>query len=520
MEEPSTKHNMSAWFNIKFKVIAGSVIVGVLAGIVIVFYRYALELALDFSHFIYGTLLGKPWLIPLWFAVLIIAGLFVGFLVKKEPMLTGSGIPQVKGVLHKRLKMSWLRVVIGKPLGGILAIGAGLSLGREGPSVQIGAAVGQGYSRLLKKARVEEKYLVTSGASAGLAAAFNAPLSGVVFALEELHKNFSPTVMISALIASISADFVSNNFFGQNPVFSFSGITPIPLEEYYFLLFLGVLAGVLGILFNKSLLKFQDLYRKISLPAQVKPVIAFVTAGVLGFFLPGVLGGGHGLVSPDFLGSLALSFLVMFLIVKFLFTMVSYGSSAPGGIFLPLLVIGALIGYIYSNLLTLVFGYNQSYAMNFVILGMAAYFTAIVKAPITGIILITEMTGSFSNLLPVAIVCMISFVVTELLNSKPIYDVLLDRFINRGSPQYEKGANHKTILEVAVHVGSALDGKRLKDVEWPANCLIVGINREGAEIIPSGDTRIAAGDYLIVITDEDESDGVRESLLNNAADIR
>lgn len=507
---------MSAWYDFKFRIIVEGVIVGLVSGIIIVFYRYALDFMLGITRQAYVAFQRIPWLIPFWFVLLGLLGWLIGFLVGREPMISGSGIPQIKGVLHKKLKMKWWRVILGKFIGGAFSIGAGLSLGREGPSIQIGAAVGQGFSRILKKVRVEEKYLITSGASAGLAAAFNAPLAGVMFALEELHKNFSPTVMISALIASIMADFVSKEFFGLNPVFHFTGISPIPLHNYLYLVVLGIIVGVLGILFNKTLLKTQDLYRKIKLPAKLKPAIAFMTAGILGFILPDVLGSGHEMVNSLVTNNKVITLLLILLVVKFLFTMISYGSSAPGGIFLPLLVIGALIGNVYADLLTLLFGFSQAYTVNFIILAMAAYFTAIVKAPITGIILITEMTGSFSNLLSVGVVCLTSYIVTEFLNSKPIYDLLLERVISKGAPVIESGNGNKTIVEIPVHMGSSLDGKRIKDVEWPPYCLIVGLNRGSKEIIPHGETLMQAGDYLVVITDEDNSDSLLECLLNAA----
>lgn len=168
-------------------------------------YRIMLEKAESLRKEIYVFLqTGGFWATVLWFTALVLIAYFLGIIVQKEPMTGGSGIPQVKGVLLRQLKMNWLTVVIGKFIGGVLAIGAGLSLGREGPSIQLGAAVGQGVSRLLGRLRIEEKYLITSGASAGLAAAFNAPLAGVIFALEELHKSFSPIVLTSAIAASLT----------------------------------------------------------------------------------------------------------------------------------------------------------------------------------------------------------------------------------------------------------------------------------------------------------------------------
>jgi H+/Cl- antiporter ClcA len=521
MLKNNTNNTLTKWHDFKLKIIIEGIIVGAFAGLLIVLYRYLLEKALFFSKYMYSLQIKNHWLIPIWFTFLISGGLLVGIIVKKEPMISGSGIPQVEGVLLRKLNMNWWKVILGKFLGGVLSICAGLSLGREGPSIQIGAAVGQGISRIFKRIKLEEKFLITCGASAGLSAAFNAPFAGVIFALEEIHKNFSPIVMTSALAASLTADFISKEFFGLKPVFDFKKINPMPLNNYIYIVLLGIIAGLLGIIFNKVLYKTQDIYiNQKWLPAQCRPIIAFLTAGIVGLFLPEVLGGGHELISLIVNTPLTLKLLLLILIVKFLFTMISYGSSAPGGIFLPLLVIGALIGIIYGNIINSTFGFSKEYLPNLVILGMAGYFSAIVKAPITGCILITEMTGSFSHLLSVGLVCITSYITVDILNSKPVYEVLLERFLNKGSSKFQGRNLTKVIIETAVYMGSMLDGKRIKDVKWPHQCLVVGIKRGEKEIIPDGDTNILAGDYLIVLSNEDEAADIRESLSEAGESVR
>ena len=318
LKKNNTNNILTNWHNFRIKIIIEGIIVGALAGILIVFYRYVLEKALEFAKYIYSLQLKNHWLIPVWFIVLIVGGWVVGSIVKKEPMVSGSGIPQVEGVLLRKLHMDWWKVILGKFIGGVLCIGAGLSLGREGPSIQMGAAVGQGFSRLFKRVKIEEKFLITCGASAGLAAAFNAPFAGVVFALEEMHKNFSPIVMTSALAASLTADFVSKEFFGLKPMFNFKGISPIPLNNYLYLIILGIIVGILGIVFNKALFKTQEIYAKQKwIPSEAKPIIAFLVAGILGLLMPEVLGGGHEIISSLATTSFSLKILLLILIVKF-----------------------------------------------------------------------------------------------------------------------------------------------------------------------------------------------------------
>ncbi len=503
------------WKDFRLQIFVEGIIVGLFAGGVSVAFRYLLEKSDFVRDEIYGSIRTTGYAAAImWFVVLVFIGLILSKLVKIEPMSKGSGIPDVEGILAGHLKMKWWRVILTKFVGGVLAIGAGLSLGREGPSVQLGAAAGQGVSRILGRHRTEEKYLMTSGASAGLAAAFNAPLAGVIFALEELHKNFSPAVLMSAMAASLTAAFVTQQAFGIQPVFNFQVLNVFPLKDYLYLVGLGIVCGAFGVLFNKTLLKTLDTYDKLNVPKAFVPVIPLVIGGILGFFLPQTLGGGNRLVEAVSQGNFTVAMLLALVAVKFLFTMASYGSGVPGGIFLPLLVVGALTGDIYGHLVINVLHIDNQYEINFIVLAMAAYFTAIVKAPITGSILITEMTGSFQHLLALITVSMVAYVTSDLLKGKPIYEELLARSLaKRGSIPPAHDGEEKVITEVAVCSGSKLDGKLIKNIDWPDHCLLISVKRGVSEIIPKGNTRLNAGDYLYVLASEKLAAKTKEELL-------
>jgi H+/Cl- antiporter ClcA len=510
----NTYNTLFHWHSFRLKLVFEGIGIGITAGLLIVLYRYALEKAGILLSSLYKTMSIKPLLILPWIVTLIIIGYIVGLMVKHEPMISGSGIPQVEGVLLRKLDMTWWKVILGKFLGGVLSIGSGLSLGREGPSVQLGAAVGQGFSKIFKRIKIEEKYLITSGASAGLAAAFNAPLAGVMFALEEAHKNFSPLVLLSALSSALSADFIASEFFGLKPVFNFRNLDSIPLKFYFYIILLGIILGFLGMLFNTVLLKTQSLYIKQTwLKKEMRIIVPLLISVVLGFLLPQVLGGGHELISSLITENFSLRILIIILIVKFLFTMASFGSGAPGGIFLPLLTIGALIGNVYGMILVHFVHFDSMYVSNLIILAMAGYFTAVVKSPITGTILITEMTGSFNHLLSLSVVSIVSYIVADILASKPIYESLLEKFLQNQGEKISLGSKKiKAILEFAVCMGSNLDGRQIKEVKWPSRCLLVAVKRGENEIIPKGDTTILPGDYLIVLTNEDRVSKINDAL--------
>jgi H+/Cl- antiporter ClcA len=499
-------HDLFHWKDFRLKIFIEGTIIGFFAGVLIVLFRYALELIENLRNYLYLVMAASDSAYRLlWLTLLCLIGLILGLLIKKEPMARGSGIPEVEGILAGHLKMKWHRVIAAKFIGGVLAIGAGLSLGREGPSIQLGAAVGQGISRLLGRFRIEEKYLITSGASAGLAAAFNAPLAGVIFALEEIHKTFSPAILMSSVAASLTADFVSQQVFGVKPIFDFSSLPILPFSYYAYVIGLGIVTGLFAVIFNKSLIRVLNAYDAV--PVFMKnfvPAIPLIIGGILGFFLPQVLGGGNELIMSLRQSNYSLYLLAVLLIVKFIFTMISYGSGVPGGIFLPLLVIGALTGDIYGHLMITYFHIEPLYITNFLVLSMAAYFAGIVKAPITGSILITEMTGSFHHLFSLIAISMTAYIITDLLNSKPVYEELLQRRLagNKVKANIQTKQGRKTVIEVNIDLASQVDGKKIKNISWPANSLIVGIRRGDAEIIPNGDTIINSKDIIYALVDE------------------
>jgi H+/Cl- antiporter ClcA len=266
-EKSKTSTTLTRWKEFRLKIFFEGMVVGLLTGIVVVAYRYMFEQAEALRSKIYLLINNEGILAGFfWFIVLAIIALLLGKIVLAESAVGGSGIPQVKGMLLNQLKTNWLRVILLKFAGGIAAIFTGLSLGSGGPSVQLGATVGQGFSRTLNRLRLEEKYLITSGASAGLAAIFNAPLAGVIFALEEMHKNFSPVVLTSAMAAALSADFISQNFFGQRPIFYFDSISVLPIKYYAYLIGLGIIMGILGAVFNSTLLNTIDFFNGCKIP--------------------------------------------------------------------------------------------------------------------------------------------------------------------------------------------------------------------------------------------------------------
>ena len=410
--------------------------VGLGAGISISIFRYLLAgseiLRPVIYHNLREALADGQWQ---WLAVYVLSFVIIAYLLKlivaREPMCTGSGIPQIKGILQGDMSMRWFSVLWSKIIGGVLAIGAGMSLGREGPSVQIGACVGQGLSQTSRRTRFESRILMTAGAGAGLAAAFNAPLAGVIFGLEEMQKTISPALLLTGITASITAATVTEVVFGMSPVFSMGYLLPLPLNLFDVLVVAGIVIGLLGRLFNIALAYSLNTYSRLGLSGMKKPLVPLALAGILGFVLPEILGGGNLLVDSLVVTDYTIGFLCLLFVGKFLFTMICFGSGVPGGIFLPMLVLGAAGGAVLAKLLVLAGLLPAMYYADIIVFGMAAYFSSVVKSPVTGSILILEMTGSFQHMLALLVVSLTAYVISDLTGGRPVYDELLDRALGK-----------------------------------------------------------------------------------------
>ncbi|MFQ8690867.1 MAG: ClC family H(+)/Cl(-) exchange transporter, partial [Blautia sp.] len=345
----------------------------------------------------------------------------------------------------------------------------------------------------------EERFLLTCGASAGLAAAFHAPLAGVMFSVEESHKSFSVSLLLSIMCSSVTADYISAEFLGFEPVFQFHLRSELPADLYWAVLLLGVILGLMGVFYNKATVKVQQIFQSISaLNETTRLFVPFLLAGVIGFTLPDLLGSGHGLVMKLADGQWMLGTLLFLFVLKFLFSLCSFGSGAPGGIFFPLLVLGSMIGSAYATAGVQYFGMSPEYISNFIILAMAGYFTAIVRAPLTGIILIFEMTGSLSQMLSLCTVSIVAYVVATLFKSEPIYESLLNRLLERRGVEVATN-QERVLMEFVIRHGSLVENKRIREIPWPKDCLIVTLQRGEAELLPKGDTQLLPSDMLVLM---------------------
>ena len=477
-------------------------LVGLVGGGVVTLYRLALSGAEGLLRSLTGDLAGSLFGMLGWFALLGVLYAVVTALLRWEPATSGSGIPQVDAEVLGRLDAPWARVIPAKFAEGTLLALSGLSLGREGPSVQLGGMSGKAVSRALGRRRGEERLLVTCGAAAGMSAAFHAPLTGVLFALEEIHKEFTAPLIISVMCSAVASDFLVSQVIGVEPVLSLEFITNLPHVDYLFVIALGIVCGLLGALHNRGMFAAQRLYARI--PERLGALglaVPFALAGVVAFCWPELMCGGDAIV--DVLQASAfpsLTALLALLLGKYAFTAVCFGSGAPGGTLFPLVVLGGLVGGAFS-VVAMRLGLPPLFCPNFVALGVAGLFAGVVRAPVTAVVLVFELTGSLDALLSVTIVSILAYVVSSLTAVDAFYEHLLSGLLGTTRPKgvAEAVEGEKDLGSVRVGAGSRLEGMRVRDVPWPDGVRVLIVERAGQRLVPTGDTVLLASDELLYI---------------------
>jgi CIC family chloride channel protein len=405
-------------------------LVGSLSGSVTAFFRLALQHADRGREALIAWAHGWP-VAGVVLVVGAVAGATAGacWLVRRfSPYAGGSGIPHVEAILDGELPPAPSSLLPVKFLGGWLAIGGGLALGREGPSVQMGANIGSVLGQVFRLNGPDCVALLAAGAGAGLATAFNAPIAGAVFVLEELVRRFDTRIAIAALGASAGAIAVARLVLGQAPDFAVEAM-PYPGIGSGFLFFaLGLLAGLAGVAYNRTLLAALSISDRFGRwPAELRAAVIGAAVGALAWFAPELVGGGDAITQRALDGSEVIGALPFVFALRFGLGAVSYAAGTPGGLFAPMLVLGAELGLLFAALCHLGLPDLGAPAAAFAVVGMAAFFTAVVRAPVTGIVLAVELTAGFTQLLAMLWACFAAMAIPTLLANRPIYDSLKER---------------------------------------------------------------------------------------------
>jgi CIC family chloride channel protein len=431
----TTLHNYQRFTNENrkhFKLLFYALLIGLLAGLVGGFFRMTLSYIETFRDQLYANVIHSnwtTWIGPILFAI---SGISIAlFLVRKyAPEAAGSGVHEIEGALDGIRPMRWKRIIPIKFIASLFSLGSGLLLGREGPTIQLGANIGKMVKDSLGQSEVQNNPLVSAGAAAGLASAFNAPFAGIIFVIEEMHGHFKFSFysVAAIMIGAGSADFIVRILVGSKPIIQMMVFPSPNLYGLWLFIILGLLCSLIGYTYNKMLifsLNFFQFSHKI--PILYTGAFVGVLISVIGILSPDMIGGGYDTITKVLDNSFPLSFLLFLFLVRMALSFFSYSFGVPGGIFLPMLTLGIILGIVFGIIMQNYFPSLISHPGVFAIAGMAGIFAATVRAPLTGLVLAVEMTSNYELLLPLIITTVTAAVFTTLLGNKPIYTTLLAR---------------------------------------------------------------------------------------------
>lgn len=510
------------------ELIAVGSITGIFAGSIVTFFNILVHEGEEISRNAYAYVRANPAFIPLLILALVAGAFLIGVAVNISSVIRGCGIPQAEGGTRGIIRFKWWRDMTLMFATSLLSIFMGLSIGAEGPSVLIGSCVGDGVSALSRRNQMVRKYQITGGACTGLAVASNAPLTGMAFAFEEAYKRLTPEVFICS-VSSVVFGMLTKNFIYQalkmpvDNAFSTYTFYDLPLSAYGFVLLAGLACGLLGVGFYKFAFLMRRAFKKVKtnndkVSHALRILIAVLAGGLVSFLAVSAMGGGHGLIeslgsgTPETVHSLfglgLVGTLAVVLVLKFIITSVNIGSGIPCGIFIPLIAIGACLGALL-NMLWQAWGMDAIYCDLMIMICMSAFFTAVIKAPITSIVMICEFTGSFAHLLPVIIAVAISYILGELFRTDGIYEELLEQY------ERETGIHERFVREVftiTLIKGAIAEKRSVRDVLWPKGTRVKEILRGDETIMPEGDTVLRGGDVLTIVCKTDNPEKTKEEL--------
>ena len=477
-------------------------ITGTLTAIIVTLYKLVAKHIISFSATGYAFFRERPQFIPLIVIGLFIISVLLAFLFKLYPNVKGGGIPTSVGILRGLITFKWLRSLIGVFALSLLSFLLGVPVGNEGPSVQMGTSIGRGSVYLFaKKHRAWDRYSMTGGACAGFSVATGAPISGILFAIEEAHQRISPTIMIMAsstvLFSNITAEIFSPILGVSTKLFENLNIRELQLSSLWIPVIVGLAVGIIGAilltyyqiiskLLNKKLSKIRSCYKIFAV------LTLTMCMGLISFSTVSI---GHDLTHLLLEGDLAISGLILILIIRSTLTFSANSSGITGGMFLPVLALGAIISSVVGKIMISA-GISPELQSTIVVLGIIACLAGIMKSPLTAIVFAIEAMECHNNIIAVIIVSVLAYLITEMLETKSINDTAMEYRIE----QMNEG-KEATVIDTVVTVkdGAFAVGKQVRDIFWPANLFVLSVKKArevNAEVDGHGGKALNSGDVL------------------------
>lgn len=493
------------------------VLCGAATGSFIFFFKWLAGKAEGASRWLYDAAKISPWYVALVFLALVALAAAMAILHKKLPEVKGGGIPRSEGVLRGVLSFRAVRTLLGTFVGSMIGFFAGLPLGCEGPAVLMGTCIGGICVHFSKNKSAWTGYVTSGGAGAGFAIATGAPLSGVLFVLEEVHKRFTPMLVLTVSTSVISAAFVNAVLCGVTGVstafLELDALHGFALSHVGYLLLLGIVLAFAVAAFDASISVISKLSKKIKkhVKGWMKLVLVFMLTGVLALTLTDGVYSGHHVIAQWVAEHQLLSLTAVLLIVRFGMMLLVTDSGATGGIFIPTLAVGALVGALTAELLIAI-GMDEVLYQTVILLSMCAFIGGTLRAPLTAAVLFVELTGQFVNLFYVALVVVTVYIITELLNRTPFYDRVLhnmEEHENAGKTYTEN------LFEITVSHGAFVIGKTVKDIIWPVSTVVLSVRNaeQGKKSIGNVAEKVLfAGDTIVLKANYSDENKIKNEL--------
>ncbi len=495
---------MKGYFtNLIFPAIIFGSITGIFTAVVVVLYKLLAKWVIGFSQNYYHFLRGRLYFIPLILIVFYCLAVLFARIYKKQPRVSGGGIPSSIALLRNIVTFKWLRTLIGVFFISLTSFLVGVPLGNEGPSVLMGTAVGKGSVKTLaKKHPAWSGYSMTGGACAGFAVATGASVSGILFAVEEAHQKLSPMILIVGSVAVLFAQLCSEIFCPlldlSTSIFPSMNITTLAVKDVYIPIVVGAVIGLFAVVFLKYYHVINHFFnRKLKkIPRHVKIFFVYAITLVFGLVSFSFISTGHEIFPLLLEGKVAIFGLVVLLLVRMSLTLFANTNKLTGGVFIPIMALGAIMASIIGKSMQAVFGLDSQYQTVILVLGVSACIASMMKMPLTAVVFSLEALGCGENVIHVIIVVAVSFIITEIFGVKGINDGIIDNIVKS-----QEETHQRLIIDthITIQKGSFAEYRHVKDIIWPSNFFLLSIipsKSRKAFIDQEGSMTLHEGDVL------------------------
>lgn len=494
-------HFKNRFFNFVLPSVGFGTVTGIFTAVVILIYKLIAKNIIEISALGYEYLRSHLYLLPVIILFLVAVSFVLAFIYKEAPNLRGGGIPTSITVLRGMITFKWLRNLAGIFCLSLVSFLLGVPLGNEGPSVQMGTAIGSGTMHIFPKKYIAwKRYSMTGGACAGFSVATGSPISGILFAVEEAHQRVSPTIItfasVSVLAANVTAELLAPLFNVSISLFPESEVIRLSAEHLPLAAIIGAVMGICAVLFLNyyKIINFlsNKILRKIPHYARIFGVLILTL--VAGLISTDYISTGHELIISLTDGNILVPALLVLIVVRSTLTLLANTNKITGGIFIPILTIGALLSTVLAKALESVFSISPDYYAVILALGMAACIASLMKMPITAIAFAVEALGCGQNILHLVVVCTVSYIITEMFGVKSINDKVIEDRLS----EYSKRHPPKLIdTKIKIEKGAFAVGKEIRDIFWPTGLFVLSTTHEENSSAPH-EEGLRAGDTLHV----------------------